>query len=435
MRLAAKIAFSFLTLTALVFCVAYVFEAIWFRSQGVAKPASEIAADAAARPPAGSEGHALDWRERLGREAVEEVSFTDRVLSEGELEGGLVLSLALDKLSTSELEAHFSELMARDWEDYRAVEYAGRVLQEIAQREPEVGVALLSVLTSAEREKLAPAVARGWALSDPVSALAWIETAWVQADGAYIDRALQNLLYVNAMDSVVAGLRDYELAANALAGLGDPELKAELTELVARRIVRDGPELAMERLADLDSAVFDVSIMDAVAEQWAARDSKGAAEWVLLNQAEMSDSGVRSIAKELTLGADDESLKGFHDGLGEVGKRDSVASEVARVMARRQPEESASWARAIEQAPVRQRAVVDALSEIGYEDFGRSVAYIDYVYSAEDLDRAPVVYSTLKDWLAVDLDAVVGYLGSGRANLSAALSEELLLELSQAPRG
>ncbi|MDQ8186511.1 hypothetical protein [Pelagicoccus sp. SDUM812002] len=375
------------------------------------------------------------WQEQLAEEATDEIDFSDRVLREGDRKGGLILELALDKLSASQLELHFVELMARDLDDYRAVDYAGRVLQEIAHRSPELGVALLSAMAPAEKELLVPSVAKGWTLSDPDGAFAWIEVAWIVEDGGYIDRALQNDLYTNAMGVLVGELRQYEQAAGVLAGLTDPELKAELTEQVAHRMVSDGPESALDRLAALDTGVFDSSVMDAVAEQWAARDGPGAADWVLENEAEMSPKGVRSIAKHLTLGAKEEALVGFHDGLGEARKRDTVASEVARLKARREPLASAEWARAIESPQSRQRAVMDALYEIGFEDFGSSVGYIDSVYELQDETRSPVVFSTLKGWLSVDVDAVAGYLGSGRANLSEGLSEELLLEMELLPQG
>ncbi|EDY80635.1 hypothetical protein VDG1235_251 [Verrucomicrobiia bacterium DG1235] len=432
MKLAAKIAFSILTLTALGFCVAFVLEEIWLRASGAGEVQSEDATAKSERTVEGAvgDGSGLDfaegWRARVSDSALDEIAFADRVLREGEIEGGLLLAVALEDLGTDELEGHFVELMARDLDDYRAVDYAGRVLQEIAEREPELGVALLSALTPAEKERLVASVARGWTMRDPAAAFAWIGSAWLAADGGYIDREVQNGLFVNAMDALVTGRRDYELAAATLAGLADPELRAELTDLVAHRIVRDGPEAALDRLAAMENGVFDGAILDAVAQQWAARDSVGAAGWVLENEEEVSSGGVRSIAKHLSLAARDAALTEFHGGLAEVEKRDSVAAEAARLKARREPTVSADWVLAIERPDARQRAVFDALYEIGYEDFGSSVNYIDYVYTADDAERAPVVYSTLRDWLAVDLDAVAGYLGSGRAHLSAALSEELL---------
>ncbi len=430
-KIAAKIVFSIVSLTALGFCVAYVMEDIWRRVTGpeavaVAEEEAEVLAAAESRE---------SWQAELERTALQEEAFADRLMAEGEVEGGLMLSFALGDRSDGQLEEYFVELMARDLDDYRAVEYAGRVLQEIAQRQPELAVALLSAMTPAERERLVPSVARGWTLRDPAAAFSWIDTAWVQEDGAYIDRNLQNELYASAMDALVGEGKEYALAAKILAGLADPELKAELTEQVAHRIVRDGPENALDRLAGLDTGVFDTSVMDAVAEQWAARDGVGAADWVLSNEEEMSSSGVRSIAKHLTLGAEEEALVGFHQGLVTVERRDTVASEVARLKARREPLASAEWVHSIESPPVRRRAVFDALYEIGYEDFGKSVNYIDYVYEPADVERGAVVYSTLRDWLDVDVEAVAGYLGSGRANLSESLSEELLVELERVPHG
>ncbi|MBK1880593.1 hypothetical protein JIN87_27145 [Pelagicoccus mobilis] len=413
-------------------------EEIWRRAAEPERLVAESQSVSEQSPAVSSEPkeQARDWKSQLQRTAEDEISFTEQLLAEGEREGGLLLAVTLGDLDVDRLEAHFVELMARDLEDYRALEFAGRILEEIARREPELGVALLSALSPAEKERLVPSVAKGWTLRDPAGAFDWIGSAWIEADGDYIDRALQNDLYVNAMDALVGGLRDYGLAAETLLTLKDPELKKELTELVAHRIVRDGPENALDRLVEMETAYFDTSVMDEVAEQWAARDGVGAAAWVLENESEMSSSGVRSIAKQLTLGAGEESLAEFHRGLATIGKRDAVAAEAARLKARREPYVSADWVSAIERPEARRAAVFDALYEIGYEDFTASVNYIDIVYESDDVERVPVVYSTLKDWVSVDLDAVAGYLGSGRANLSAALSEELLLEMeARLPQG
>lgn len=435
MKVAAKIVSSILMLMALGFCVAFVLEEIGRRALGPAGPVLAGVESEVSESGTTSLVSVEALAEDLARSVRDEIGFADRVLGGGEVEGGLMLALALGDLGVSELESHFVELMARDLDDFRAVEYAGRALQEIASREPELAVGLLSAMSPAERERLVPSLARGWVLVDPEAAFSWIGSAWVMADGGYIDRRLQNSLYLNAMDELVVERRDYALAAETLSGLADPELREQLTELVARRIVRDGPENALDRLAGEQSGVFDVSVMDAIAEQWASRDGVGAAAWVLENEEEMSSAGVRSIAKHLAVSAEGEALLGFHEGLLTVAKRDSVAAEAARLKARREPVASADWARAIEGSEARRAAVFEALYEIGFEDFSSSVDYIDYVYDAADADRAPVVYSTLKDWLAVDLDAVAGYLGSGRAQLSADLSEELLVELERLAKG
>lgn len=437
MRLAAKIAFSLLTLTALGFCAAFVREQIWRDAAGPAAASSSEKGEPSSLELGSLETEVagLDWREQLSRQAADEADFADRILREDDWSGGLLLSASLGELSGEQLEEHFMELMARDLEDYRAVDYAGRVLQEIAERSPDLGVALLSVLKAAEKERLVSSVARGWTVRDPAAAFSWIESVWAQADGQYIDRALQNSLFASAMDSLVGELGNYELAAETLAGIADPDLKAALTARVAHTLVRDGPENALERLASMDSGVFDTSVMDAVAEQWAARDGIGASQWVLDNEGEMSPAGVRSIAKQLTLGGADEALAGFHAGLAELQKRDTVASEVARLKARREPVVSAGWVLAIESSAARQQAVQQALYEIGYEDLGNSVNFIDSVYAFEDAERSPVLFTALKDWLAVDSEAVADFLGSGRANLSASLSEDLLQEIEVLPRG
>lgn len=437
MKLVLKIVFYFACLVALGFCVAFVFDELRQRvAQDVrgplvlqrgesVSPAME-AERAAALPLRGGDA---GWRERLGEAALAEISFTDGLLERSEREGELTLEIALSGLEVAELEDQFVELMARDLEDYRALQFAGRVLQEIAERDPTLAVSLLGAMRPAERETLAAAVAKGWTAVDPRGAFNWIQDAWIAPDGAYIDRETQNQLYIHAMDTLVGELKDYQLAADTLEGIVDPDLRVELIDLVAHQIVRDGPEAAFERLAGVDSSVFDLSILDAVAEQWAARDSLGAADWALANEVEISQTGVRSIARHLSLETREEALRGFHSDLETEQNRDAVAAEVARLRARRDPEGSASWARAIERPQAKQAAVLDALYEIGYESFGRSVGYIDAVYELGEEARSPVVFATLRNWLGVDLDAVVGYLGTGQANLSVEQGEALLQEM------
>lgn len=372
----------------------------------------------------GDTGEALDPK-RIFRVAGE-AEFADELLLENVVKGGLILEYTLADLNADELEEQFIELMARDLEDRRAVRYASRVLREVARREPKRGVELLHALSPAEKEKLVPALAKGWAASEPAAAIAWIETAWIDEQGEYIDRSLQNHLYIEAMDTIMGELRNYEFAIAALNEVIDPQLKRELTEMVARRVVADGPENALDRLALSGSDMLDLSIMDAIAEEWAARDGMGAMNWTLLNQTELSPSGVRSIAKQLVLNRNMDSVVGFHQGLESVVRKDSVAAEVARLNARRNPVESANWVLAIVDENARSDAVYDALYEIGYENFNRSIDYIDYVYAVKEPQRAPILYSTLKDWLVVDLEAVVGYLGSGRSNLTTEMSQDLL---------
>ncbi|MBC2607133.1 hypothetical protein [Pelagicoccus albus] len=432
MKLAAKIVLSIFALGAVWLYAAYlVMDTPWRdRATRTAEGKSEELAEAE-KP--------VDLLEEARRGVVlaafDEQHFTDSILGRDDFEGGLLLAEGLREMSSDQLERHFVELMARDLEDRRSLDYAGRVLREIASREPELGVGLLGALTPAEKVEMASFVVEGWTGEDPEAAFGWARSAWLGPDGGFIDRDLQNRLTAVAVDTLVLEQEDYAKAATFLQELVDPQLRAELTGLVAQRIVGDGPERALDRLAMMEDGFFDSPILDAVAEQWAARDGEGAASWVLANEGDMSDLGVRNVARELTLASQEAALGDLYEGLVSVSKRYSVAAEAARLMARRDPAGSADWARAIGEPIARREAVFNALAEIGYESFSSSVDYIDYVYEAADAERMPVVFTTLKDWLSVDGEAVAGYLGSGRANLSADLSDELLEALVASPNG
>ncbi|MDQ8202244.1 hypothetical protein [Pelagicoccus sp. SDUM812003] len=400
-----------------------------FQDNGFRAPRAdqEGSSDAATEDGVGTaEEEGADWRSSLSLGAIDEREFADRLLEENEVASELLLEASLKDLDAAGLQARFIELMARDLDDRRSVEYAGRVLREIAKLDPQMGVALLYEMTPAEREQLVPSLARGWVASDPAAAFRWIETAWIDVEGSFIDRDLQNRLFVNAMDAFLSEDGDYAFAASVLHGVVDPELRETLVQQVAERMVMDGPETAFARLAELENSILDQSVLDAVADQWAARDSVGAMEWALGNEMDVSSKAARSIAKQLVLNGQTDSLLTFFAGLEDLEKRDSVAAEAARLSARRDLERSANWALAIEDPLDRRLAVQDGLRELGFESVQRTVAYVEAVYGEQGADRESLVFESLVSWLEVDEDAVVDFLGSGRANLSQASSEVLL---------
>lgn len=431
-RAAIKISFAIFALTGIGFCVAYLMDEALHRTmdgrvgRGVAESRSDDLESPDA-PLSESGTEATSGEIVTVPETGVEAALADRLLAESSLRAELRLLDAVGELETNELEDMFVELMARDLEDGGAVTYAGHVLRELAARSPEAAVALLYALPPAEKEKLVASVAEGWVASEPDQAFEWIESAWVDAEGGFIDRSLQNELYIQAMDTLVADPENFALAGRYVDRVADPALKQQLVKLVARRVVQNGPEAALERLAGSESAVFDTAVMDAIAEEWAARDEVGAMAWTLSNEEEVSPTGVRSIAKQLSLRADDASLRQFHQNLETTARRDSVAAEAARLAARRDPIASADWALAIAEPSAKREAVLEALYEIGYENFEQSVDYVDVVYPPHEPDRVPVLYTTLKEWMPIDRSAVATYLESGRARLPDGVAEEILL--------
>ncbi len=435
MKLAVKIAASIAVLAALGFCVAFVAEQVWRDARSFAAGGESPKRTGAAAVLERGELGSADARAGLSRPAAAPganvdaaaLPYIERLVAAGAARGSLLLEATVAELESAQLEAVFVELMARDLESGAALDWAGRTLREIAQRDPIQGMALLYALRPAEREALAASLVRGWVASDPQGAFDWIENAWIDAEGNFIDRALQKELFAEGMETLVSELRRYDEGMAALERVVDPELKTQLRRQVARSVVRDGPEAALERMAAADSAALDSAVMDAIAAEWAARDGAGAMRWTLENEAEVSSVGVRSIAKQLALERMDADLAGFHQGLEAVSKRDAVAAEAARLLARRDPLRSADWALAIEERNAKRLAVLDAIGEIGYDSFGQTVDYVDYVYARTEPDRTPILYTTLKSWVAVDRPAVVEYLISDRAGLPESLSEEILL--------
>lgn len=405
--------------TALGFCVAFVFEEVVSR-------AKRLGETGAVAERAGVESQAT---ERLDMRRVELAvaylengdaeGFADRLLQEGGAMGEAVLEGSLGSFDLDGLTDRFVELMARDLDDYRAMAFAGRALREIAERSPEVGVALLYSLSAAEKERLVPELARGWVAADAAGAFAWIRDAWVDAEGNFIDRALQNELYIQAMDTLVSESRDYGYAGGVIEGVADLKLRGELVRLVAKRVVRDGPEQALARLGEAEGERLEGEVLDAIALEWAARDRAGAMAWALANEGEMSEAGVAGIAKQLELTGEAEALAGFFGGLETEDRRDAVAAEVARLQARRDPVAAAEWISLIGDGWNRRSAAEGAMRELGYESLERSADFLDLVYGGGEGPRGELLGDLLLEWVELDADAVAEFVASGRAQLSA----------------
>lgn len=333
-------------------------------------------------------------------------------LESDEEEGGFTLERKLTALSFDELEEFYIEALSYDLEDRRAFEAAGLALQSIASQDPRLALELLYSLTPSEKARLATALSDGWAQYDAVSAWDWIDSAWIDESGEYIDRELQNRMFHGTLEVVLAEQRNYQLAADLLNSVIEPELRLKLADLIAFHVVSESPAQTLDRLDFTSNAMVDSAIMDAVIDEWSQRDSRGAMAWTLENQDQVTGKGTRLIAKDLVLNGVYQDLQSFHLNLQSSYKRDSVASESARLLARRNPNDSISWLAAIESSPTRYNAYYDSLYEIGHDDFESTVQYAELAHGVANLNREDALYSALQGWSVIAPDKVRSYLDS-----------------------
>ena len=333
-------------------------------------------------------------------------------LEAGLVEGEFSLERKLATLDFSQLEDFYIEALSFDLQSAKAYEAAGLALQKIAAQDPVKALELLFALSPAEKERLSTQLAIGWASTDPLSTWDWIDSAWVDPSGAYIDRQLQNSLFRETLDVVLEGHEDYQMAANMLASVVEPNLKLELADLIAFHVVSKNPAEALERMRFQSDDLLDSAIMDAVIKEWAQRDSIGAMEWTLANQRQVTSAGAKEIAKDLLLNGARDGLIDFHANLQSQYKRDAVASEGARLLARREPIESISWLAAIEFKGDRYQAYYDSLYEIGHDDLESSVEFAELANSVANLDRETAFFEALQSWTLVDPERVKVYLDS-----------------------
>ncbi len=273
-------------------------------------------------------------------------------------EGRATLGKKLTALDADEL---FIEALSFDLQDRRAFDAAGLAIEAIAEMAPTQALELLFALSPSEREKLVTSLARGWATGDTVSAWNWIDSSWIDMGGEFIDRTIQNRMFREALDVVLTERGDYQLAVNLLNSVVEPTLRLELADQIAFQVVSENPALTLDRLAFEGGELVDSAIMDAVIDEWAQRDSKGAMTWTLENERHVSSAGARMIAKDLLLNGVYQDLANFHGGLTSTYKRDAVASESARLLARRDPSDSIVWLGAIEMQSTRLDAYYDSL--------------------------------------------------------------------------
>jgi len=333
-------------------------------------------------------------------------------LEAGTSEGAFSLERKLAALDLGQLEDFYIEALSFDLQSYRAIEAAGLALEAIAAEDPATALELLYSLSPAEKAQLSTKLSMGWAQVDPLAAWDWIDSAWVDPSGAYIDRQLQNSLFRETLDVVLQDHEDYQMAANLLGSVVEPDLKLELADLIAFHVVSKNPAEALERMRFQSDELLDSAIMDAVIEEWAQRDSIGAMEWTLENQRQVTSAGAKEIAKDLILNGARSGLTDFHANLESQYKRDAVASEGARLLARREPIEAIAWLAAIESTGDRYQAYYDSLYEIGHDDFESSVEFADLASSVANLERETALYEALQSWTLVDPERVKTYLDS-----------------------
>ena len=322
------------------------------------------------------------------------------------------LARKLIALDASQLEAFYHDSLAFDFESSRAFEAAAIALRKIASQDPEKALVLLYGLSPANKERLASALATGWTQLDPLSAWDWIDSAWIDSDGEFIDRELQNTMFRDALNLVLDEREDYQLAAHLLASVVEPDLRLELADLIAFHVVSKNPAQALDRMDFKDDAFLDSAIMDAVISEWARRDSIGAMEWTLSNEDQVTSQGAKEIAKDLLLNGVSQKLVAFHSELNSVYKRDAVASESSRLLARRNPIDSIAWLASVESLNSRYDAYFDSLYELGHDDFGSSIEYAELANSVAELDRETVFLEALQSWTLVDPGQVRNYLDS-----------------------
>jgi hypothetical protein len=336
-------------------------------------------------------------------------------LESQEKEGGFTLGRKLSALNLDELEEFYIEALSFDLEDRRAFEAAGLALQSIASQDPRRALELLYSLTPSEKARLATALSGGWAKYDAVSAWDWIDSAWIDESGEYIDRDLQNEMFHGTLEVVLSEQRNYQLAADLLKTVMEPGLRLELADLIAFHVVSENPAQTLNQLDFTSDDLVDSAIMDAVIDEWAQRDSRGAMTWTLENQDQVTSKGARFITKDLILNEVYQDLERFHSNLQSPFKRDSVASESARLFARRNPDISISWLAAIESSASKYGAYYDSLYEIGHDDFDSTVRFAELAYGVANLDREEALFGALQGWSVIDPDKVHSYLNSSDA--------------------
>ena len=281
--------------------------------------------------------------------------------------------LALGDFERADLEDLFIEATAAAYDDKRALEVARASLQQIARQDPAAAVSLLYAVAPFLKETLAVGMVEGWTRVDPLSAWDWVESAWIDDEGAFVDRALQNKLSMASMSALLDSSSDLVLAATLTSLSNQPDLKEGLAELVGEFVVSEDPELALTQFEFEGDQTVDVAIMNAVIKQWAERDLEGAVEWAGENEDQLAVDSMRELTKQLVLVGETDRLQEVYSSVNDLEKRDAVAAEAARLLVRREIVDSARWLSEIGEPASKRVAVESALYELGYDDLDSTI--------------------------------------------------------------
>jgi len=289
---------------------------------------------------------------------------------------------------------------------------AGVAMERMASLDPVAAVAAFSALLPIDKESLAFSVAEGWTQTDPLSAWDWIESAWMDVDGAVFDRPLQRELLSTAMSAVLEEHRDLPLAATLTSLTPDQDLKSRLAAQIAAFVVSNEPEEMLQAFEFEGDKTVDQAIMDEIVREWSGRDAQGVIEWVSDNAGEVSSVGAEYMAKQLVAQNLEGELQGVFASLPEVSQRDALAAEAARMLARRDPLVSSNWLRGIGDQEERERTFWKALHEIGDEDISTVVDYLAMSFPESDLRRFGLAERIFSEWNVQDPDVVRDYLNA-----------------------
>ncbi|MCH6256260.1 hypothetical protein MLD52_06855 [Puniceicoccaceae bacterium K14] len=372
--------------------------------------------------------------ERLSREDIEreegvfEFSDLGEFLSESDkAKRNYLLREKLRKLEPGAIGDFLEGVLSDEEAISPSIEVAGIALQEIARKEPGLALTLLYSQDPYIREELAESLISGWSETDPLSAWDWVESAWMDKEGNFVDRALQNQLSEAAMIVILKKHDDIPMAATLASMTLQPDLKNELVMAIAEHVVSVDPESALSKFEFEGDESVDIAIMNSVIEQWSEQDLSGALTWALQNESEISEVGMRSLAKQTILNSNASAVDEARAQILDSDKQDAFISEAARLYVRQDLVTSAQWISSVADSENKAEATNDALYELGYEDFDTTIVLLDLVYDGEGGPSIDLLRDTLEGWEEEDSKRVIRYLESGQVN--PLVAEQLLLEM------
>ena len=229
-----------------------------------------------------------------------------------------------------------------------------------------------------------PAVLTAWASKDPQAAMKWLET--FEGGG----KEFMSMAIVNGMAK-----SDVEGAMKYASGLKDEGERARAAETIAREMIRTGgTEKATAWLGNITDPTMKRGAFETMADQMLRSDPAKAAEFVKSHQGEeYAKNAVGNIAQSLSRtdvkqglefasnlkgeaqakaygevvgewmrkdnGANAEEASKYVNGLTAGPNKDAGAQQVARNIARENPQDAIVWAGAIQNPELRASTLVD----------------------------------------------------------------------------